>query len=396
MKISGFPCPFRTKLPAIPAGHTLFQLRVTRVILNSDGTEFKRVERKKNLVLDQGLDNVAAYSYATLTRYCHRGTGTNPFIRDSGSVTFTVASGTVTASSNFFEAGDTGRLLKLDSGEEYYLTYVSATQCTVTGADAAASEGTIYYVNRTTLQTETDRTLTCRTSAGDNERSYNGTFRQFTYRRSHLFPAESGSITYQEIGWGPVNTTALFSGLVLSGGGDSLVAGQQYLVISELIITPTPTESTPAPDVGSGGWNTEGDINIESQTSIPSRAFSTIDSSGAPTGTGVVEPYVPSEIAALGATFTLVTPMGTADIGAPAGTVWKAASLGSYAPSQFYIDKVATFGVSEANMTWHGVGHFAPSTNRILSLKFDTPQVKDDEHTVIVVFRFSWQRVLVN
>jgi hypothetical protein len=381
--------------------HTTAQLRVQRVILEADGSETSRTAFKKNLILDAGLDLVATTLWANETTYCHIGTGTNPFQRDSGAITISVTTLVATASAGFFEAGDVGRLLKLDSGEEYYISAFTDTTHVdlLAGADAAASEGTIWYVNRTVLQTEVKRTATVRTSSGDNGTAYDATFRTFTHRRTHLFTAEVGAVTYQEIGWGPTNTTALFSGLVLSGGGDSLVAGQQYMVISELILTPSPTTSVASPDVGSGGWNSEGDICIESKRSA-SQVFSTVDANGGGGGNAVCEPSTTgsinvNDITAFLSAFTITSPMGSTNLAIPSGSVNNSYSLSSYSLGNYFREKSVTVAVATAVGTWYGVGLTSQSF-RTLSVLFDTPQVKDNTHTVTVRFRFSWGRTLIN
>lgn len=383
--------------------HTTAFLRLRRMAINPDGSIAWERDWKRNLILDAGLDMVAVNRWAQCTAFCHIGTGTNPFQRDSGTTTISVSSLVATASAGYFEAADVGRLLKLDSGEEYYIaSYTDTTHVNlVAGPDAAASEGTVWYVNRTVLQTEVKRTQTCRTSTGDNLTSYDGVLRQFTHRRSHLFTAEVGAVTYREIGWGPADNTLLFSGLVLSGGGDALVAGQQYMVISELVFTPTPTISTPAPDIATGGWNSEGDICIETYGSNLGE-WAQVSTSGATTAPGASTAFTmePADAAgfvsiwAINANFTLVSPMALTAQNA-AGANVTMGFVGSYAPASFTRVKGVVFGVSSANFAWYGCC-IGTNVHRVCTVKFDATQTKDNVHTVTVRFTQTWQRTLVN
>lgn len=400
------PAAYRLAPAPTARVHCVAQLRLKRQILNPDGSVAKDTDWQNNLILDQGLDGVFASSWARATEYGHIGTGTDPFFRDSGATTVSVASGTATASSGFFEAGDVGRLLKLDSGEEGYITgFTSTTIVAVSMVDAASSEATVWYVDRTALQTETKRTNSLRTSGGDNGTTYQTSpARQFVYKRSHLFAVEVGSVTYTEVGWGRVNSGALFSGVILSGGGDSLVAGQQYLLISELTMTPTPTESTTAPDVATGGWSTEGDICMESIGSFQSggvQNFSSVGTTGTIFGENPAAPFEPSWIQnpagiAITTDFTLTTPSSTsAQTGATqvnANTVTPA----SYSAGNFFRDCLFVWNVSTANTAWRGVGIGGGDSNRGLTVKFDSNQTKDNVHEVRATFRISAGRVLVN
>ncbi len=86
---------------------------------------------------------------------------TNPNTRTSGAVTFTnnwansSSPFTVTASAGFFVSADTGRLLKLATGEEMAITtFINSQNITVAAlpsAPTAAQLGTVYYDNLTGL-----------------------------------------------------------------------------------------------------------------------------------------------------------------------------------------------------------------------------------------------------
>lgn len=401
---------WRPDLPREKAGICLDQrahVRFRRMILNPDGSYAKRTKWAKNLILDSGLDSVGAREWCDCFEYAAVGTGTNPFVRDSGAVTFTATGGVVTASSNFFEdPNDENRVLHLDSGEVGYITTVnSATEAVWTGPDVAVgSEGSVEYVNRTSLQTEVKRTNTYRTSGGDNSSTWSGASSTWTHQRTFLFSVEVGAVTYTEAGWSwGSGATPLFGGVVFSGGGDSLVAGQQYLIQVQLVITWAPTVATAAPDVGVGGWNTEGDIILgdvrQGGDGGGNYSCSGVNSSGGTNGTGPLEPgWTGTRVMRYGnASFSLpATTNG--QVSTPAGSTDVNCTTQAYAPGTFTRTFTGLFSVSQANSQWFGVmlsrsASAGGGYSCVAAVLFDAAQgPKDNEHTVTVVWRYRWGR----
>lgn len=211
------------------------------IIDAATGGEVRALPRKRNLILDAGLDRVAVRKWDECIHYAAAGSGSTVTRRDSGAVTFTRSGSTVTASAGFFVADDVGRLLKLNSGEELRISaYASATSVTVTTSGAiAASPGTVWYVNQTGLDTELRRTNNYGTGGGDNAVTLNTGAGTLTRKRTFIFPAETATVTYREVGWSDFSTPGanLFGRDVLAGAGLTLTAGQQLKVILELVLT---------------------------------------------------------------------------------------------------------------------------------------------------------------
>ncbi len=379
-------------------------------IINPDGSVAACRKRKRNLILDQGLNNVATQLWPQLFRYCAVGTGTNPIKRDSGAITFTRSGNTVSASAGFFESADVGRLLKFDSGPEMYITAYTDTQnvTVATSGTLAASEGTIWYVNRTGLQTESARTGSVSNGASDNETTF--ATDTYTHKRTFLFPAVGGAVTYREIGWSH-NASAganLFGMDILPGEGDSLIAGQQYKVVVRLLVTLSPVAITAAGDVGIGGYNTAGNICLQ-YLGNPSEnpAFSSVNSDGSTkTDSGGGRPFglEPAGQPVIGteeATYSLNSGPSTGSTTGINGTV-RASSPQTYVADTFYREFKYKFGVLEANATHYGVSFGTPTNNfgtggpRALSQRFTTNQIKDNLHTLEFTLRLSWGRTLVN
>lgn len=408
--------PFsRNSFPAaIPPIHTAARVRYRTGVLDVDGKFRVLKPWKKNLILDNGLNNVAGSAWVDCITYAAVGSGTNPTQRDSGATTFTVASGTVTASAGFFVSQDTGRLLKLDTGEEYYLTYVNATSCTVTGPDAAASEGTVWYVNDTQLQTELKRSNSYSLLNAGNGSAWSGSpLYQWTFTRTFIFSAEAGPVTYNEVGWSTgANPTALFGRDVLLSG-DSLTAGQQYVISVELTLAVAPNAQVAQSDVGTGCDTTGTAIweNAQCQTGNPSiTAFKYINSNGSTSGSAAggdlwAEPSTGGGVGKMigvgTATFTLATNTGLGDQSVSGFSFGNAAFVGAYVAGSFERKFNLAYSVASIVGTLYGVtvscrGGGGSPKSRGWTHKFTTPFAKSGLQTFTVEVTFTWGRILTN
>lgn len=370
----------------------------TVAVLDAAGREVRRLPRKRNLILDQGLNAVAARSWVANITHAAVGTGTTPTKRDSGAITFSRAGSVITASANFFDVTDVGRLFKFDSGEEAYITaFTDAQNVTVSIAGTvAASEGTVWYVNQTGLAVESKRTNTYGSDSGDNGSTF--VRPSWTFKRTFIFSVESGSVTYQEIGWSHTATAAnnLF-GRDLISGGVSLIAGQQLKVILELVVTLSPSESTAWSNVITG-WSQDGNHGIEccSLDSVAPAA------PGTPTGSGVLEPSNGTLYFSLS---TSTTALQVAQVGSisPGGVIGARLATGreAYVPGNFYVEFKPTWGPTIGNsasirsifLDYSDGSNFNRSIYRVLLAAAET---KAGTHKLELTFRFSWQRTLVN
>jgi hypothetical protein len=370
-------------------------------ILNPDGSEVSLRRPKKNLILDQGLNLVGSNKWNTCFLAAAVGTGTNPTQRDSGPTTASQTGVTVTSASNFFVSADVGRLIKFDSGEEAYITiFTSATQVTVSISRTVASAlFCIWYVNDVGLQTESKRTSTYTSNAGDNGVSFASP--SYTLKRTFLFAAEVGSVTYNEIGWSNSFSAGnnLFGRDVISGG-DTLTVGQQYKVVVQLIVTVSPVVSTARSNTSSG-FDSSGNFACESIVTTAGSIegpIQGIDSAGASNGASYMEPAAmgtPSLVLTTTA-FTLTPASSTAVSGTSFANL--TFTPASYTAGTFTRSATATADVSTGNSTVL-VGFWVSSaltTRRGLTLKFTSLQTKDSSHTLAITYTITWQRTLVN
>jgi len=375
-------------------------------IINPDGSEYQVGKKQKNLLLDTGLDKIGAgtgvcacFSNAAV------GTGTNPVLKDSGSITGSQTTTTVTASAGIFAAGDVGALLKFDSGQEVYITaFTSSTVVTVNVSQSVASSlFTIWYVNQTGLQTETKRTNTYGSGSTDNQSTFS--VDTWTHQRVFIFAAEVGSVTYQEIGWSDSNTSgANLFGRALFLSPPSLSAGQQLKVTMQLSVKWSPSSITSVTDVGGGsGYSTAGNMMSEAVLAAASNASASyVVNPGGATGTvGWMDPAFAASantnsFAILRGTVTLNSAISSVTVpSAPAAGLYSpsSAAAASYTAKNFFRDATYTFNLATAN----GADHYGICLGaRNWTLLFTSPQTKDSSHTLTFTVRYSWGRILVN
>lgn len=379
------------------------KVRFKTGVLNPDGTFKQLRDWKRNLILDSGLDSVASRNWVDNIAFGVIGTGNNPTDRDSGAVTVTVVSGVATASAAFFEAQDVGRLLRLDTGETGYITaFTSTTEVDVSMADAGPGLFTIYYVNDTQLETEHKRSNSYSLLSAGNGSVWAGspTF-AWTFTRTFIFSAEAAPVTITEVGWSwGANPTALFGRQVLSGIGDSLLAGQQYVISVELTIAVGPSAQVPQADVGTN-CDTTGDAVLESAMCNASAvtSFAYVASNGAvqgPSGRGeTLEPWTTGTFKQIKGTLSAITLETNTTNGLIDAGTWVAVNTvgGSFTPGVWTRKFSATFAVAQL------VGDITAVTlcggwpnARGFTVLFDTPITKTGLQTFSCEFTLTWNR----
>ncbi len=367
-------------------------------ILNCDGSVASHRAPKRNLILDQGLNQVATTLWCNCFLNVAVGTGTDPVKRDSGTTTFTRSGTVITANNGFFEPADVGRLFKFDTGDEAYITAFTSTftvSVNISGSNAA-SEGTVWYVNLTSLQTETARTGTLSVDAGDNGTTFS--VNTYTHKRTFLFGAVGAPVTYREIGWSPNGSAGanLFGRDIIPGAGDALLAGQQYKVIVRLFLTISPSVQIAQSDVGNNGYVTTGTAAHE----YIQDGYSWLLSPGGSVQGGGLEPASSPSMNIFNATFTqLAAPSFTYQ--ESFGYIRVALGNAAYTAGTFFRDASGTYSVAQANGPHYGF-HFGPNSGagggsqQCFSVKFTTPPTKDNLHTLTVTLRRTWGRILTN
>lgn len=387
---------------ANPSLHQAAAVHYALDILDSRGRVVRSLPRRRNLILDQGLDGIAVRSWADSFTNAAIGTGTTPTKRDSGTITFSRSGSTVTASAGFFEAADVGRLLKFDTGEEVRISaFTNATTVTTSGSGAiAAAEGTVWYVNQTALSAEAKRSSTYSTDGGANGAIFSsGTW---THKRTFIFSAETGTVNYREIGWSHTSTAGanLFGRALLDGVGVTLVSGQQLRVTVELSVAYSPATPQAFGDIGAGGISTAGTHGVEDAGLV-----TVVSGTGSGSNAGVLDPHaggVDRNIVLSSSSSPIVPATSSQTVVAGALSVGKKTlTLGAYSAGTFSRTKHTTFSTTEANsasirsvfVSNFQSGQGDRSGYRVL---FASNQAKTSDQTLYIEFRFSWGRVLNN
>jgi hypothetical protein len=396
----------------INAGHQIVSGIVQcSVIEAATGRVLKDYLPQKNLILNQGLDQVATNVWADLMLYCSAGTGVTPTSDDSGTTTATQSGTGVTLSGGSFTftdtATDAGKVIKWDTAEEATIVTVTNPTTVVVSNSASVGAGqfTVYRTNQTQLASQVKRTSTYLTGAPYCQSTL--TSNVYKNRRTYDFTAEVGIVNYTEValGWSNTGSTTIFSRILLASPV-AVGVGQQLRVTYEMQLTLLPASSTAATAI-INGWpvapaaTTDGDQAIQ-YVGLSSVVASSGNTSNYDVGNQANEPAEGSNIGIFLATnSTVPSSMGSA-VNRSSGASVAAATKASYVAGSYYVDKTGTFAVGTGNgAAWRSMGFgpylngfYYPYSSTSMVFVFDEAQTKLNTHTLTLTWRFSWSRVL--
>lgn len=394
-----------------------------------------------NLILDQGLDQVAENAWCDLFLVAAVGTGNTPTEVSGGVSQVSQTTTTVTVDSGVFtfDPSDVGSLIKWDTNEEALITgFIDGSNVSVSPSQSVASGTfTLYRVSQTGLDTEIKRSINASTHlpnyvTGAGNCGTTLAANTITCRRTWDFPAETGSATYAELGvsYSGLPGNNLFSRVVLDPDV-SLTNGQILRVSYELRITMTPNTAQSL-TANIAGWPISPATNTDGEQSWQYVGLSSVSL------TGPTEPYDDggycNEPAYAGGTswplptgrntspFTQTGQVGGATLflsndGSPLAAFGSAVnrsairavgntSLSSYTSGSFQIDKQYTFGLSAGNrVDWRSMG-IGPTDQTTSGddidtcefsgfvFVFDDFQTKLNTYTLTLAFRYTWTREL--
>lgn len=379
------------------------------VVDAATGQVVKEYPRQKNLILNQGMDQLASNSWAELFVYCSAGIGVTPTSDDSSPTTATQAGTTVTLSGGTFVFTDTftdaGKTIKWDTGEEAQIVSVTNPTTVIVNNSAAvpAADFVVYRTNQTGLSNQLKRTSTYLTGS-----PYCGTTlasNVLKMRRTYDFTAEVGTVNYTEIGlgWHTSTPTAIFSRILLAVPVP-VDAGQQLRVTYELQITLLPS-TTVSKTAIIGGWPVAPALTTDGVEAIQYLGVSSVNTNGTSVnydnGFGASEPSQTSSIGIFVST-TSTAPASFGSAVGRTGTGVVSATRAAYVVGNWYVDKSATLPVGTGNSTAirsMGYGYHAPNNwfaynQTTMVFVFDEAQTKLNTHTLTLTWRFSWSRVL--
>jgi hypothetical protein len=241
-------------------------------VRNPDGSASPWSERRHNLLMNAGLDQVAQDDWQHGFEWFVKGTGALPVENASGSVTFTQVGNQLTASAPFFASTDVGAIFKYGigtAGAQFTVTaFTSNVLVTLSGSDTVPTPtvGTLWYVTQTAMDTPQGSSKAY--VSGSCGSALDVTTGIWTGTRVILFPAEVGTVTITELGWfnsgsGGVLGAVMLGRVVLPGSGVTLVTGQQLEVELQVNVTFSPIAQTAVADVSGGAWDTAGTFLLE-------------------------------------------------------------------------------------------------------------------------------------
>lgn len=374
---------------------------------------------RSNLILNRGLQEVGSRTWAACFSACLGGSDGSSSWDDSGTTTATSdAAGNVTLVGGAFtlsNPGDVGNIIQWDTGEEGRITAVSSgTTCTITpapGSIIAAGEFTLYHANRTGMVSELKRTSTYVTGFGFCQSSRSGD--TIIMRRTYLFSAEVGAVTYEELGVGwsttPFAANTTFARF-LPEVGIPVAIGEQLQVTYELQVRLWPTlpqsaTATIADWPVAPSTNTDGEYQLQLvgifsvNTSGASVEFDVGGSSNEPSVQGGEQIWMQTGSAAL-------TPF--ADVPTTRGsTAFSDLTLGPVNGDQdftglvYFQTKSGTYATNAANGTlFRAIGISSSAGNEDATTRagfvflFDQAQTKSTLYTLTLVFEYTWSRTL--
>jgi hypothetical protein len=383
-----------------------------KIVDSKTGQVVKEFPPQKNLILNQGMDELATNNLCNLFLRCAAGSGTTPTADDSGTTTAAQSGTTVTLSGGSFvftnTATDAGKMIKWDSTEEARIvTVTDPTHAEVANsATVSAGQFTVYRTNQTGLTTELKRTGTYLAGAGNCETSVNAGAGSASHKRTYDFTAEVGSVTYNELGFSS-NASAganLFSRILL-GAGVSLVASQQLRVVYTLTMTFTPFTSQTvgtSPITGIAGATGAQQCGYPATTAILTSSGATDQSipagSTAPSASEELEPSRVTQTMALSTVSTAFQTFGSTGVARNGSLSGAGAFVGSYTALSFTRTKAWVFSTSQGNgTTWRsfilGNGDGYTLTQGLIYL-LDSNMTKDNTHTLTLNLILTWGRTL--
>ena len=373
---------------------------------------------QRNLILNQGMDHVAVATWAEQFEWAIAGTGTRVNSYDSSTDVASQSGTTVTSVGgiiNFTTDAVAGDMIRWDSGSEARITSITgALIVEVTPSQSVGSGAyTVWKTAQVGLQTEIKRTQTYLTGSGNCESSVSGTTMQM--RRTYDFSAESGGVTYTEVGvgWAASLSTTVFSRILLNSP-IALVSGQKLRLVYQLNITLSP--STPVlKNLPVGGWPVSPSVNTDGQEQIQRVNMSSVNTNGQSTiygGVGrVLDPHCSNTFNngrqfALSTNSSALAAFGSSVDRSTTGFVCSAAPTESaYVSLSFSLDLTTVFAVADGvsaairavclGYRYNGTPNYPYDlTAQSFTFLFDQAQTKTNTQTLTFTVRFTWGRVL--
>ena len=389
-----------------------------------------------NLILNNGMDMVASYTYAQVFLYAIAGSGVRVNMITSGDSPSAQSGTTVTLTpgvnvtsftqslSGYSQLVNIGDVIAFDTANAVTVQSVSNLTCTVSPSQTVtpAQGYTIWKTSQLGLHNEL-----LRAGSGVSDSYWvNGSSslagNVYSLFRTYDFRAEPGAVTYYEIGVGnsAVSSSITTFSRILLDTPITIGVGQRLRVAYQLNVGVQPTSSVyrvgaTVPVVSN--WPVAPVPNLNATESLQSATYliSQVNTDGTAGGFGTLEPavYGPSCTAWISEKSQSLSSFGTATDRTPlwtsaAGTQVLTTRIAYTGAGAYYVDKIALFGISQANSSalrsislgayQNGPLFYSSfdNTHQGYCMLFNYSQSKSDTQTLALSWRFSWARSLSN
>lgn len=382
---------------------------------------------QKNLILNQGMDNLYNSSVVDQMLYGICGFGTRPNSFQSGLSQITQSGATI------YLSNATGNITDFTSSAATYpsraqvgdmLVYANNSQSQVTAVTngfnlqvtpsytfSTGQSFTVWKTSQTSLQTEVSRSIVNVVGAGNCGTTI--TANSASHLRSYDFPVQGADATFNELGiaWASSGIGTTFSRILLSSP-ITINAGFNLRLVYTLQVTYFPISSVSGP-ASIGGWPVGPSVNTNGSQSIQNLLISTVNVSDSTSNTtnAVLEPYFVTVGSGYFSMFASVNSSSLASFGSAidrrtsyATGGYGQASKSSYTAGNYYCDRtsvlsVGTMGSNSIRSIGFGVGgidggNSADNSHQAYCFVFDQPQTLLNTQTLSLTFRTSWSRIL--
>lgn len=393
-------------------------------VIDADGSVATEAQDwQKNLILNDGMNEVATRQWCNCFTHAIASTGVTPTSVSGGAITLTQAGQTVTASAGFFAAGDVGSTIKFNAGgvDALITAFGSSTSVTVDVSQtvAAPTAFTQFQTNQRGTSfngANEERTVTYLTGVGNCGTSLFGVS-TLQHRRTFDFPVQGTNKTYTEVGVGwsiTTGTNTAFSRILIQGGSVLVQAGQRLRIIYQLNLALGPVApKTLATTIIGWPYGASGAPSAVEQ--LQEIHLSAINVNGATvTYTGganrlCLEPSFPTSGNLTKMFLNTVSTAPSAFNSIPVNRTGSAItnqevavlSTPAYVTNTFYQIQRAVWQTSDGNSPLIRSVTYGDSTGGVFTpndyayvLVWDNAQEKPNTHTLTINLRVSWSRVL--
>lgn len=378
----------------------------------------------KNLLLNQGMDQLYTRTVVDCMTYGICGTGTRPNSIDSGVSQVSQSGNTVHLSNTFgnvssFLANQDGYnplvaagdyIVFANTSQSRIANVIDATNLTVdTGSTYDPQGFVIWKTTQVGLQTEVSRSANYVQGIGNCQSGISASV--VNHRRTYDFPVNNWiTMQFNElgVGWASSGATSVFSRILTDPV--TVVPGFRLRLIYDLQTAWSPTGSIYG-SASIGGWPNGGSTNTNGTQSIQNLITSTVNNDGTTNNNyAALDPAFTTEgsykaVIWASTSSAQLAAFATASDRSGAGTIAGTAAMSkaSYTNGTYVCDKTGTLtGFSSNKIRSFGFGILGPSSNPVpygasaqaCAFVMEQSQSLINTQQLSLTFRHTWERTL--